>query len=130
MSNEERMAAESTTHPEEKHSSCFCKLVKTKCGVNKSHGLTLSGGVEGAGRATVVVKTAVVVDGEVMTLVKVMGVVTTLVKVMGGFSPPGVSGTFLSLCWEPMNRPRKIEQSRRKTRRRMSKILLRGVSGS
>ena len=71
-----------------------------------------------------------VVDGEVMTLVNVMGVVTTLVKVMGGFSPPGVSGTFLSLCCEPRNRPKKIEQSRRKARRRMSKILLRGVSGS
>jgi hypothetical protein len=72
----------------------------------------------------------VVVDGEVMTLVNVTGAVTTLVKVMGGFSPPGVSGTFLSLCWEPMNRPKNIEHSRRKTRRRMSKILLRGVSGS
>ena len=66
----------------------------------------------------------------VTTLVKVVGVVTTLVKVMGGFSPPGVSGTFLSLCWEPMNRPRKVEQSRRNIRRRMSNILLRGVSGS
>jgi len=72
----------------------------------------------------------VVVIGEVMTLVNVMGAVTTLVKVVGGFSPPGVSGAFLSLCWEPMNRPKKIEQSRRKIRRRMSKILLRGVSGS
>jgi hypothetical protein len=29
------MAAESTTHPEEKHSFSFCKPVKTKCGVNR-----------------------------------------------------------------------------------------------
>ena len=74
--------------------------------------------------------TLVNVMGAVTTLVKVTGAVTTLVKVTGGFSPPGVSGTLPSLCWEPMNRPKKIEQSRRKTRRRMSKILLRGVSGS
>ncbi len=76
------------------------------------------------------VMTLVNVMGAVMMLVKVMGAVMTLVKVMGGFSPPGVSGTFLSLCWEPMNRPKKIEQSRRKTKRSKSKILLRGVSGS
>jgi len=92
--------------------------------------LTLSGGIEGTGRATVVVNTAVVVHGAVMTLVNVMGAVITLVKVVGGFSPPGVSGTSLSLCWEPKNRPMKIEQSSRKNKSRMSKILLRGVSGS
>jgi len=79
---------------------------------------------------TVVVTVAVVVQGAVTTLVSVMGAVTTLVNVMGGFSLPGLSGTLLSLCWEPMNRPMKIEQSRRKSRRRMSNILLRGVSGS
>jgi hypothetical protein len=28
------MAAERTTHPEEKHSFSFYKLVKTECGVN------------------------------------------------------------------------------------------------
>ena len=89
--------------------------------------LTLSGGMEGGlegpGRGTpvtVVVTVAVVIDGTV----------TMLVNVLGGFSPPGESGALLSLCWEPMNRPMKIEQSRRKTRRRMSNILLSGVSGS
>lgn len=69
---------------------------------------------------TVVVTVVVVNDGTVRMLV----------NVLGGFSPPGESGTLLSLCWEPANRPTKIEQSRRKIRRRMSNILLRGVSGS
>jgi hypothetical protein len=69
---------------------------------------------------TVAVTVAVVNDGTV----------TMLVNVMGGFPSPGESGRSLSLCWEPMNKPMKIEQSRRKVRRRMSNILLRGVSGS
>ena len=73
---------------------------------------------------TIAVAVAVVVEGTVTTLVN------TLVNVMGGFSPPGESGKLLSLCWEPKNRPMKIEQSKRKTRRRMSNILLKGVSGS
>jgi hypothetical protein len=84
---------------------------------------TLSGGSEGPGGGTpvTVVVTVVVVND---------GTVRMLVNVLGGFSPPGESGTLLSLCWEPANRPTKIEQSRRKIRRRMSNILLRGVSGS
>jgi len=73
---------------------------------------------------TVAVTVAVVIDGTV----------TILVTVLGGLSPPGslpgASGGWLSLCWEPINRPMKIEKSRRKIRRRMSNILLRGVSGS
>jgi hypothetical protein len=73
---------------------------------------------------TVAVTVAVVIDGTV----------TMLVTVLGGLSPPGplpgVSGRLLSLCWEPMNRPMKVEKSRRKMRRRMSSILLRGVRGS
>lgn len=84
--------------------------------------LTLSGGLEGPGGGTpvtVVVTVAVVTDGTVTMLVNV-----------GGFPSPGESGILLSLCWEPMNRPMKIEQSRRKSRRRISNILLRGVSGS
>ena len=72
----------------------------------------------------------VVVTIAVAVAVVVEGIVTTLVNVMGGFSPPGVSGKLLSLCWEPRNRPMKIEHSKRKTRRRMSNILLKGVSGS
>ncbi len=124
------MAAESTTHSGEKHPFSFYELVKKKKlgGKQIAWRLTLSGGIEGTGKATVVVKTAVVVNGAVMTLVNVMGAVITLVY--GGFCPPGASGALLSLCWEPMNRPTKIEQSRRKTRRRISKILLSGVSGS
>ena len=85
--------------------------------------LTLSGGLEGPGAGTsvtVVVTVAVVTDGTV----------TILVNVMGGFPFPGEPGPLLSLCWEPKNRPTKIEQSRRKSRRRISNILLRGVSGS
>lgn len=84
--------------------------------------LTLSGGLEGPGGGTpvtVAVTVAVVTDGTVTMLVNV-----------GGFPSPGEPGRFLSLCWEPMNRPAKIEQSRRKSRRRTSNILLRGVSGS
>jgi len=84
--------------------------------------LTLSGGLEGPGGGTpvtVVVTVAVVTDGTVTMLVNV-----------GGFPSPGEPGILLSLCWEPMNRPMKIEQSRRKSRRRISNILLRGVSGS
>jgi hypothetical protein len=68
----------------------------------------------------VVTTVAVVVDGTV----------TMLVNVVGGCFPPGVSGTLLSLCWEPMNRPTNIELSRRKIRRRTSNSLLREVSGS
>ena len=95
---------------------------------------TLSGGgVEGTGRGapmTVVVTIAVAVAVVMAVAVVVEGTVTTLVNVMGGFSPPGVSGKLLSLCWEPKNRPTKIEQSKRKIKRRMSNILLKGVSGS
>jgi hypothetical protein len=85
--------------------------------------LTLSGGLEGPGGGMPV---AVVVTVVVMT----DGTVTMLVNVMGGFPSPGEPGTLLSLCWEPMNKPMKIEQSRRKRRRRTSNNLLRGVSGS
>ena len=77
---------------------------------------------------TVVVTVAVVVEGTVTTLVN--GTETTLVNVVGGFPPPGVSGRLLSLCWDPMNRPTKTEQSSTKIRRRMNNILLRGVIGS
>lgn len=134
------MAAESTTHSGEKHSFSFCKFVKkNKINNRCNRKLTLSGGAEGTGGGkpmTVVVTVDVVVEGTVTTLVNgtettlVNGTETTLVNVMGGFSPPGVSGRLLSLCWEPMNRPMKTEKSRRKIRRRMNNILLRGVSGS
>lgn len=138
MSNDERMAAESTTHSGEKHSFSFCELVRQD-GELWNRRLTLSGGAEGTGGGetmTVVVTVVVVVEGTVTTLVNgtettlVNGTETTLVSVMGGFPPPGVSGELLSLCWEPMNRPMKTEQSRRKIRSRMNNILLRGVSGS
>jgi len=83
-----------------------------------------SGGFEGAGAgAPVMVVTEVVVT----VAVAVEGMVT--VNVLGGWSPSGVSGLPLNLCIEPMNKPMKTELRRRKSRRSISSVLLRVVSG-
>ncbi len=89
-----------------------------------SNKLASSGGFEGPGAGA-----PVMVVTEVVVTVAVEGTVTVLVNVLGGRSPPGASGLPLSLCIEPMNKPMKMELRRRKTRRRISSILLRVVSG-
>lgn len=91
-----------------------------------SNKLASSGGFEGPGAGTPVM---VVTEVVVTVAVVVEGTVTVLVNVLGGWSPPGASGLPLSLCIEPMNKPMKMELMRRKTRRRISSILLRVVSG-
>jgi hypothetical protein len=73
----------------------------------------------------VTVVTAVVVT----IVVAVKGMVTVVVNVLGGCFPPGASGSLGNFFWEPMNKPMKIELRRRKSRRRMSNILLRAVNG-